>query len=112
MPSRPTNRSIIPPSASRQINFHQLLVAARKTWLVDALADALSQVDPEEVKREISLSVPIDVQKVLAASGIRDEHIFPTPTVLTTKPTLIGYYRLLLGVPQKTFYAGNTGMGR
>lgn len=27
------------------------------------------------------------------------------------RPTLIGYFRLLLGAPQKTFYKGSTGMG-
>jgi hypothetical protein len=32
--------------------------------------------------------------------------------LLELKPTLVGYYRLLLGVPQKTFYKGNTGMGQ
>ena len=47
---------------------------------------------------------------MLAAAGIRDEHVFPTPAILEMKPTLLGYYRLLLGVPQKTFYSSDTGM--
>jgi hypothetical protein len=33
------------------------------------------------------------------------------PLVLETKPTLIGYYRLLLGVSQKRFYRAGTEMG-
>lgn len=37
--------------------------------------------------------------------------MFPTPTVLEAKPTLVGYYRLLLGASQKSFYRGGTGMG-
>ena len=53
-----------------------------------------------------------DVQRLLATSGIRDEHVFPVPAVLEAKPTLVGYYRLLLGVPQKGFYKGGTGMGQ
>jgi hypothetical protein len=37
--------------------------------------------------------------------------VFPTPAVLEAKPTLIGYYRLLLGTSQKAFYRSGTGMG-
>jgi len=50
------------------------------------------------------------VQKILAASGIRDEHVFPVPTLLEEKPMLVGYYRLLLGISQKRFYRKGTGM--
>ncbi len=103
-------RRLISPSPSRQLAFHQLLVAARKTWLIDALQEALSLVDPGIVKQEIAATVPSEVQKILAASGIRDEYVFPVPSVLQAKPALVGYYRLLLGVPQKTFYSSQTGM--
>ena len=103
---------IKPPSSSRQIAFHQLLVAARRSLLVDALKEALRGTDPNTIKKQLSTYVPTDVQKLLAASGIRDEHVFPVPALLESKPTLVGYYRLLLGVPQKTFYKGNTGMGQ
>jgi hypothetical protein len=37
--------------------------------------------------------------------------VFPTPIVLETKPSLVGYYRLLLGISQKAFYAGETKLG-
>ena len=88
------------PSPSRQIAFHQLLVAARKSWLMGALTEALSIADPKVVKEQLAIYVPADVQKILAAAGVRDEHVFPVPVVLEAKPTLIGYYRLLLGIPQ------------
>ena len=107
-----TRDQIKPPSPGRQIAFHQLLVAARKSWLVDALKEALGVADPNAVKEQISKCVPADVQKILAANGIRDELVFPVPALLEAKPTLIGYYRLLLGVPQKSFYRGGTGMGQ
>lgn len=100
-----------PPSASRQISFHQLLVGARKTWLRDALAEALRRIDPNQLRSELGSYVPVDVQRILAAAGLRDEYLFPAPLVLATKPTLVGYYRLLLGVPQKTFYGAASGMG-
>ena len=94
------------------MRFHEQLVLARKTWLVDALSDALRRVDPNALKVELTTYVPADVQRILAVSGIRDEHIFPTPLILEAQPTLVGYYRLLLGTPQKTFYGRGTGMGR
>lgn len=106
-----TAKPIKSPSPSRQIAFHQLLVAARKSCLMDALTDALNLADPNVVKKQLSDYMPADVQKILAAAGVRDEHVFPVPVVLESKPTLIGYYRLLLGIPQKSFYKGDTGMG-
>lgn len=104
--------SIKPLSPSRQVAFHQLLVAARKSWLMDALKQALKQAPPKKVKEQLSIYMPADVQQILAAAGVRDEHVFPVPAVLEAKPTLIGYYRLLLGIPQKSFYRGGTGMGQ
>ncbi len=100
-----------PLSPSRQVVFHQMLVAARKSVLMDALSEALGQLDPNITKKQILAYVPADAQKILAAAGIRDEHVFPVPAVLETKPTLVGYYRLLLGISQKRFYRKGTGMG-
>ena len=99
-----------PLSPSRQVVFHQMLVAARKSVLMDALSDALGKLDPNVAKVQILAHVPADAQKILAAAGIRDEHVFPVPALLETKPTLIGYYRLLLGISQKRFYRKGTGM--
>jgi len=97
-------------SAGRQVAFHQLLVAARRTWLIDALGVALSSVDPDEIRNQISTFAPKDARRILAAAGIRDEHVFPAPSVLQAAPRLVGYYRLLLGIPQKSFYGSGTGM--
>ena len=99
-------------SASRQLRFHQLLVAARKTVLGDALSDTLRTIDPNALRSDLATYVPADVQRILAAAAIRDEYIFPTTVILERKPTLLGYYRLLLGVPQKSFYASGSGRGR
>jgi len=99
-----------PLSPSRQVAFHHLLVAARKSYLMDALSEVLGQLDPKLLKKQIADFVPVDCQKMLAASGIRDEHVFPVPALLEQKPKLVGYYRLLLGVSQKRFYRAGTGM--
>jgi hypothetical protein len=98
------------PDPSRQVAFHQSLIAARKTWLLDGLAEALGDVDPTHVMAELAQYAPPDALAILARGGVRAEHVFPTPTVLTAKPSLVGYYRLLLGVPQKSFYTKATGM--
>lgn len=79
---------------------------------MDALAEALGRIDPQQVKEEIAEYAPRDAQQILATAGIRDEHVFPTPVVLTSVPTLVGYYRLLLGLPRKSFYTTSSGMAR
>lgn len=104
--------SLRPPSPARQVRFYQLLVAARKQWLMDALSEALGSLDQGLVQGQIAAFVPGDVRKVLASANLRDESVFPVPAVIAAKPSLVGYYRLLLGAPQKSFYAGSTGMGR
>ena len=95
---------------TKQITFHKLLVDARGKWLVDALRDVVRDIDPSALKEQLVEYVPRDVQQILAGSGIRDEDVFPTPIVLAAQSSLVGYYRLLLGVGQKTFYRSGTGM--
>ena len=87
-----------------------MLVAARKTILMDALSEALGQIEPAVSIKQILKYIPADAQKILAAAGIRDEHVFPLPAVLEKRPTLVGYYRLLLGISQKRFYRSGTDM--
>jgi hypothetical protein len=99
-----------PISPDPQLIFHGLLVAARRTVLADALIEAVTTVDPVALKRELGEIVPIDVQRLLAGAGIRDEQVFPTPIVLAAQPTLVGYYRLLLGSSKKAFYTARTGL--
>ena len=74
-----------PLSPSRQVIFHQMLVASRKTVLIDAMSEALASINPVIVKEQILRFVPAAAQKTLAASGIRDEHVFPVPIVLEKK---------------------------
>ena len=75
----------------------------------DDLDLAISHADL--LKSQISQYVPKDAQKRLAAAGIRDEHVFPLPAILEHRPTLVGYYRLMLGISQKRFYRKGTDMG-
>lgn len=100
-----------PPQPSRQLVFHELLVGARKTVLKDALREAVAEIDPELLQVELAEYAPRAARTVLAKAGIRDEEVFPTPSLLLEKPTLVGYYRLLLGASQKQFYASGSGTG-
>lgn len=106
------NKGLQPTSPSRQLAFHQLLLSARKTWLVDALSEALANLDPQIVKQQLIEFAPAAALNILGGAGIRDEHVFPTPAVLENKPTLVGYYRLLLGASQKVFYSASTGLAK
>lgn len=76
------------------------------------MSETLKEVDQNVLKRQLSTYVPEDVQRILATSNIRDEYVFPAPILLETNPALVGYYRLLIGLPQKTFYGAGMGMGR
>lgn len=81
-----------PPSPARQVQFYQLLVAARKQWFIDALSEALAHLDQKRIKEQIAEYVPGDAQTILAAVGVRDEHVFPVPAVIEKKPSLVGYW--------------------
>jgi len=106
-----SEKSKIPtPNIERQVSFHELLLAIRKTWLADGLDAALAEVNPVTVREQILQFAPPRALQVLAAAGIRDERVFPVPVVLMHTPTLVGYYRLLTGISQKSFYRSGTGM--
>ena len=100
------------PYPEKQIAFHQLLVAARRTVLRQALSAALGTARPEVVRQQLDHYAPTGARQVLAKAGIRDEHVFATPEVLLIRPTTLGYYRLLLGVSQKAFYKSELGLSR
>lgn len=99
------------PAPTKQLQVHQMLLVFRKTVLHDALRAALADVDPVAVAAEMAQYAPADGRKVLASAGIRDEEVFMVPSVLKKAPRLLGYYRLVLGVPQKQFYRADTGVG-
>lgn len=99
--------SFSPPTPTRQLSFHLLLVEARKTVFLEALQAVLGRVDLNQVNAELARFAPADARALLVAAGIRDEYVFLTPVVLEQEPRLLGYYQLLLGRPQKSFYGGD-----
>ena len=87
-----------------QISFYKRLIAAQETQLLPALLAHLASVDIIALDKELHEFVGSQRLARLAAEGLRGELLFSVPTVLSTKPSLLAYYRLLLGFSQKEFY--------
>lgn len=97
------------PPPDTQVDFSVFLATARKTFLMDALCDVVSNLDVSSIDSELALFVPADDLRKIASVGLRGELVFPVPIVLKENPRLLSYYRLLLGHSQKAFYDGRTG---
>jgi hypothetical protein len=98
------------PPPARQIYVRTFLSQARGTVLHEAVRAAAAQVDPTTLRHEMASYVPAPGLQAVQGSGVRDELIFATPCILLQAPTVLGYYRLLLGASQKRFYAKATGL--
>jgi len=92
------------PSSKPQANVASYLEEFRKLYLQQALANALQSLDLRTVNEQLDQLAPAADLRQLASRGIRGEFVFALPAILTTKPNLLGYYRLLLGYSQKEFY--------
>ena len=93
----------LPLDSERAVDLYSRLVAARSVYLQPALSDAVRVVGVAQIDSELNTLVPQDSLTRLASLGIRGERVFPTPSILTEAPTLIAYYRMLLGISQKGF---------
>jgi hypothetical protein len=94
---------VLNPSA--QVDFFYQLEAIRDLYLAVALSGTVRQVSIEALDRELTEIVPASALSKLASAGLRGERFFAVPLLLTSQPTLIGYYRLLYGFSQKAFYS-------
>lgn len=96
-------------SPALQLGFYQRLEEARKAHLLPALLKQVGQLDIGVLDKELLELVGRHRLSFVAQRGLRGELVFPVPYVLLSKPTLIGYYRLLLGFSQKEFYRRSFG---
>ncbi len=96
-------------SPALQLGFYERLEKAQKTLLLPALLEQVGQLDIGLLDQELLAFVGNDRLSFVARRGLRGELVFPVPYVLSAKPTLMGYYRLLLGFSQKEFYKGPFG---
>jgi hypothetical protein len=80
--------------------------------LQPALKLAVKAVGVRAINADLQRLVPSEALDHLAGLGLRGERVFPTPAVLRQMPTLIAYYRMLLGISRKEFrQPGRLGYG-
>jgi len=87
-----------------QLGFYKRLKESENSYLLPALLTHVGTLDIGQVDNELLSFVGNEKLSVMARQGLRGELIFPIPYILKTKPSLLGYYRLLLGFSQKEFY--------
>ena len=98
------------PLPDEQIDYSFALGQARSVFLQDALLKTLKEIDIQVLDGE--LLEYVGTLRALAAKGLRGEFVFPVPYILNENPFILGYYRLLLGFSQKSFYTTLFGAGR
>jgi hypothetical protein len=100
------------PAPDLQIGFARKLHEVRERMLQDALLRTSASLRVAEIDRELAEIVSDDDLRALARHGLRGELLFAVPSILRANPSLLGYYRLLLGYSQKEFYGPACGAGR
>ncbi len=98
------------PPPGRQVYVQAFLANVRKASLHDALKTAVAKVPASTLRAELTTYAPAPGLQALQGTGLRDEDVFATPTLLRAAPGTLGYYRLLLGVSQKGFYTTKSGL--
>lgn len=103
-------RKITLPPINKQLYAQQVLIGARTTQLDTGVSEVASSVSPLSLRRDALRCVPRDGLTDAQSLGIRDELVFALPSMLRRRPTLIGYYRMLLGYSIKQFYTVASGL--
>lgn len=98
------------PDPGKQVYFAQMLASVRASGLHQVLRTTATGVHGPTLRTQISQFAPSDGLNLLQGTGVRDEEVFASPVVLEAAPGLMSYYRLLLGISQKAFYTGATGL--
>ena len=98
-------------SSSAQVNRAVQLEQSRKLFLQDALSSVVESLDLALIDAELREFASAKELRYLASRGLRGEFVFAVPCIILVKPTLIAYYRMLIGYSQKEFYHKG-GLGR
>ncbi|HET6387346.1 MAG TPA: XcyI family restriction endonuclease [Armatimonadota bacterium] len=91
-------------SADLQIRFSTRLQLIRTQYLNNSLSTLIGGMDIPTLDSELAEFVGQRRLASLARYQLRGESFYPAPSVLSGKPLLLGYYRLLYGFSQKEFY--------
>ena len=86
-----------------QAAFAVRLISARQEFLLPALLKHVATLDITAIDNELHSYAGSGKLKPLAVAGLRGELLYPVPMILSGKPSLLAYYRLLLGISQKEF---------
>lgn len=100
------------PATKRQTYIEEFLRHARATCLHEVVAETARAVAPALLRSELVAHVPAEGLSFLQGTGIRDEEVYVVPCLLERRPGIIAFYRLLLGISQKQFYAAKTGLSK
>jgi len=100
------------PAPDRQLFIRNFLHAIRGIGLHDALRQAVRDIPAQTLRDELMRFAPTSGLLALHGTGVRDEEVFATPSLLRAAPGVLTYYRLLLGVSQKVFYGQSSGLAR
>lgn len=100
------------PNPDLQIEFSVALAEIRNHYLQEALRETVKKLKVAELDSELASFVPAPALSAMAGHSLRAELMFPVPLLLVANPRLLGYYRLLYGFLQKSFYISGTGVGQ
>ncbi|MGB9661401.1 MAG: XcyI family restriction endonuclease [Moorellaceae bacterium] len=86
------------------------LRSERGKLLREALKEAVQKVGIQAIDEELHELVDNNALTHLGSFGLRGEMLFPVPCLIKVKPTVSGYYRLVLGISQKEY--ARKGLGK
>jgi hypothetical protein len=95
--------------AEVQVGFWAFPTQIHNKHLAQAQSNAVAQLDVAGIGRELAKFASRAGLSILARAGLRGETFFPIPSLFSTRPELLGYYRLLFGIWQKEFYKSGFG---
>ena len=90
-----------------QVSFYYRLKNIKDLYFHNSLKNTIKELSVKEVDEQLSQYVTNKSLQKLAQFSLRGESFFPVPIILMKNPLLLGYYRLLYGFSQKTFYSSN-----
>lgn len=93
----------LPLSPELAISLYENLIEARKLYLHPALSKAVKETGVKTIDEELYRLAPLQALDHLAEMGLRGELAFPVPAIIKRAPSLLGYYRMLLGQSKKEF---------
>ena len=106
MPARLVLMALPSLDPRRQIAFLAALDSIRDRYLGRALGTAVASLPIPSLDAELAEYVSAEALSRIAGSHLRGEVFFAVPCLLARDPHLLGYYRLLYGLSQKSFYHG------